>query len=141
DSVVRPTTVQLRIVVAIRRLARVIEDRPVRHVDEQLVGVVGEFLGRKDRIGEPEVLWIETEALALLDMVAAAKRHPAARMYELATNVVVLLEHEDAGAQIARADRGRKASPAAADDDNVDVEIPIVVAAFVSGHGTDGTEA
>ena len=78
---------------------------------KSVIRIVGHLLRRKDRGGEAEVVGIEAEPVALLDVVAAAERDPAAGVAHLAADIVVLLENEHRGAQIAGAYRRLRPTP------------------------------
>ena len=62
--------------------------------------------------------------VAQLQRIAAAERHPGRRVQHLAAEVEVLIDDEHRRAEIARANRRRKARAPAADDDDIGLVVP-----------------
>ena len=125
-AIVGPRPQQVGLVVAVGGLGRRIHDRPVRHVAEQEVDVLGQFRhvllgGNRD-----EAFGVGFAGdVPQLQRVAAAERDLGATVEHLSTGLVVLLDHDNGRAQIARADRGGQAHATAADDDNVCFVVPL----------------
>ena len=103
-----------------------IHDRPVRDVREQEVDAVVQLLGTLDGRRRDEALLVAvTFAVAKLDGVAAAERNERAAVQHAAAEVEVLVDDEDTGAEIARADRSRQSRTAATRNDDVGLVVPL----------------
>ena len=133
-AVLGPRAHQLALVVAIRRLAAAVQDRPVRDVGEQQIDAVVELLGRLDGRARDEPFLVALAFLiAELERIAAAQRDERAAVQHAAAEIEVLIDDEHGGAEIAGPDRGREPGAAAAGDDDVEVVIPGGRAALAIG--------
>ena len=125
--VVRPGAMELAIVVAVACDAGGIDDRPVRHVREETVGIVGEIFGLEQRGCQSQAVGVGARAVPFLYRVTATERCPAAAVHELAADIEVLIDHDHRCAQVARPDRGVQPDAARAEHDDIGLVIPLDV--------------
>ena len=116
---------QLALVIAVRGLSGRVHDGPVGVVPEEEVGILGQLLHRVQprRRHEPFRVALALD-VALLQRIVAAERHQAAAVQHLAAKVEVLIDDDHRRAEIARANRRRKARAPAADDDDIGLVVP-----------------
>jgi hypothetical protein len=117
--IVGPGAVELAVVVAIPCDARGIDDRPVRHVPEQAIGVVFEIFRLDLWRGQTQALRVGRHAVAFLDGVAAAERGPAAAVDELPADVEILVDHEHGRTEVACPNRGVEPDASRAENHHV----------------------
>ena len=100
-----PGPLHIAVVVAVRRLRRDVEHRPVGHVPEQEVDVFPHFLGLVQRSNRDEAFLVGFAGdVAQLAGVAAAQRDLAAAVGHFAADVEVLVDDEHPQAGVARPD-------------------------------------
>src|SRR5712691_9422461 len=92
--VVGPGPMKLAIVVAVSGDAGGVDDRPIRHVPEETVGVILKIFRLEERGGQSQAFGIGCGPVPFLYGVAAAKRGPAAAMHQLPADVEVLIDDE-----------------------------------------------
>jgi hypothetical protein len=93
------------VVVAILRHSVRFDDRPVGQVLEQRVGRI-------------------LDAIFLLRACASAERDLSAVEDAVSADVVIGLHHDNRGAMVGGADRGRQAAGARANDDDIGIDVP-----------------
>ena len=87
----------LAVVVAVGRVGGGIDHRPVGHVGEQELDVIGHVLLGEDRRRQAEALRIEAGDVALLDRVATAEGRDPAGVDAPETNFAADLASDPAG--------------------------------------------
>jgi hypothetical protein len=116
---------QLAVVVAVPGDPCGVDNRPIRHISKETVGVIFQIFGLDERGGQPQAFGIGYRPIPFLYGVAAAKRCPAAAMHQLPANVEVLVDDDHGRAQVPRPDGGMQPHTPRPKDNHVGFVIPL----------------
>ena len=125
-AIVSPGAMQIAVIVAVGRLRRDVEDRPVGHVPEQEVSIFPKLVRLVQRRDLDEAFLVAfARDVSQLHRVAAAERDLRSAVQHLAANVEVLINNEHAQAGIPRPDGAGQSGRPRTDNDKVCFIVPL----------------